>query len=37
MQPFKRYASYGEVQSYGVLQDQQEVHVCLFLPFCVVK
>ena len=29
---------HGEVQSYGVLQDQPELHVwCLFLPFCVVK
>ena len=30
-------SSYGEVQSYGVLQNQRELHVCLFLPFCVIK
>ena len=26
-----------QVISYGVLQESTEVHVCLFLPFCVVK
>ena len=34
--PLKRYASYGEVHSYGVLQDQQELHVYLF-AICVLK
>ena len=34
MQAFQEVCT---VESYGVLQDQQEIHVCLFSHFCAIK